>query len=403
MKAITAKISPPSQKERSPYFYLAIIVFSYMVVGINMYRLQPILPTIMETLGVAENAAGFLVTCGTIMSVFLTIPSGMLVRKIGIHQAGRIGLLLLFAGSLLGSFFTSYGIIVCVQLIAGTGGALLTVVFPSFISRLFGQRNTLPMGIYNAGQTAAQFLAFNLLPRMTSIGNIKPAWLLTLGVSFLAFAFWVRYTRQAAAIEEPQAQGEERSQETRSILSNGRAVRLAIGGFFNMLSTSCMLGYLSTYLVLERGMMLEQAAGLCSLNALVALACSLGSCAFVQRFGKSKWVYLISIILMSALRVLQVWVPDGLALAAIVILQGLPAMGTTLIHAAAPQRARNLQEQPSVIALVTTGTMSGMAIGSSFFGSLVSTVGYTNAFLILAAVSFLSLIGMMEKSENQTI
>ena len=73
-----------AQKKRiSPYIYLIIIVLSYLTAGFCQYRLQPILTYMMQGMQIDEGKAGVLVSALSILSIFLAVPFGVMMGKIG--------------------------------------------------------------------------------------------------------------------------------------------------------------------------------------------------------------------------------------------------------------------------------------------------------------------------------
>ena len=109
-----------AQKKRiSPYIYLIIIVLSYLTAGFCQYRLQPILTYMMQGMQIDEGKAGVLVSALSILSIFLAVPFGVMMGKIGPRRTGIFAMILIIAGSLVGVFGTkSYTVMFLSQLVA---------------------------------------------------------------------------------------------------------------------------------------------------------------------------------------------------------------------------------------------------------------------------------------------
>ena len=148
-----------AQKKRiSPYIYLIIIVLSYLTAGFCQYRLQPILTYMMQGMQIDEGKAGVLVSALSILSIFLAVPFGVMMGKIGPRRTGIFAMILIIAGSLVGVFGTkSYTVMFLSQLVVGAGTCATGILGPYVIACLFapelrGRAN----GIYITGGTIAQ-------------------------------------------------------------------------------------------------------------------------------------------------------------------------------------------------------------------------------------------------------
>ena len=128
-----------AQKKRiSPYIYLIIIVLSYLTAGFCQYRLQPILTYMMQGMQIDEGKAGVLVSALSILSIFLAVPFGVMMGKIGPRRTGIFAMILIIAGSLVGVFGTkSYTVMFLSQLVVGAGTCATGILGPYVIACLF--------------------------------------------------------------------------------------------------------------------------------------------------------------------------------------------------------------------------------------------------------------------------
>jgi predicted MFS family arabinose efflux permease len=387
-----------------PWFYLFLVFFTYFLAGFNTYRLQPILPTVMETLNVDVVSAGGLISSATFLNIFLTLPVGLFIAKIGIRVAGLLSIILLLIGSIIGSFLVGYTPVIIAQAVAGIGNVFVVVSGPVFISLLFSRKgHSTAMGIFTSALTAAQFATFTMLPNITVPGNINPAWRVSLVLILVDALLWLVFVNKkmvASLIKKQETLGtnnkdDEGSHFIRDTLKNMSVWQLSIGLFFFMLCAIGVLGYLPSYLVTERGMELSRASLLCSFNALLGLICAIGAGVLADRFKTHKWIYLGAVLVMSSMRFLQPTVPMGIFLFAITILQGVPAAGPGMVFSAVTSLVKNPKQKSIATSIVMTGFLCGTALGPLFFGSLVRSLGYTTSFYILIPLCLLGLIGML--------
>lgn len=373
--------------------HLILLMLCYCAAGMNLYKIQPMLPSVMATLDIGESMAGALISAGSVASIFLILPFGSLLNRWGFRKSGLLGLALGLLGSLIGCLSQSFPVLLLSQTTASCGNAMFAVLGPSMIAQTFpNQHRTMAMTLYTLAQTAAQFLMYNLIPRMTGPGHIAPAWYLTSAVTAILLAVWLAWMRPA---EPAGPSGELRESYFTALKRCPGAGQMAVGGFFYMLSAMCALSFLPAYLTAERGMDLAAGASLVSVADLVGIAFAFLGAYLADRLGSRKWIYFALVVVMSALRVLQVTVPGGALLFLVVAMQGIPAGGTSLLLATVPVYASTPAERTASISLINTASMAGVFLSSILFGSLVSAWGYTPAFLLIAPVTLLALIGMM--------
>ena len=251
-----------AQKKRiSPYIYLIIIVLSYLTAGFCQYRLQPILTYMMQGMQIDEGKAGVLVSALSILSIFLAVPFGVMMGKIGPRRTGIFAMILIIAGSLVGVFGTkSYTVMFLSQLVVGAGTCATGILGPYVIACLFapelrGRAN----GIYITGGTIAQLVMYNLVPRITTAENIAPAWWFTIGYSVVMLVVWVIFITDEVA--PPMGKNGSGAPKIRFLeaIRDKNVLQLAIGGLFFMMSTMAIMSFAPTFLVVD-GLALERVA-----------------------------------------------------------------------------------------------------------------------------------------------
>jgi MFS family permease len=397
----------------SPWFYLGIICFANFLCGFNTGRLLPIITRLMENLHIDIGQAGILMSSSTILNIFITIPLGFFVGKIGVVKGGYISLGALFIGSLIGSFLGKYFFIFTAQLIGGIGYAMMAVTGPTFISLLFDRKRVATaMSFFVGGNMMGQFLAFLILPLVTTDNYIAPAWFGTFCFSIIIMLLWIFFMKSSLvsdlkAMADRNIQsgiaGESGKNESCAVneipsLKNKKVWQVTVGTFFSIASVISVLSFLTAYLV-ERGMTLEFSSSLVGFSYVVAFVSSITAGRLSDKFQTFKWVYLASIAVMTLLRILQVSVPNGFFVSLIAVLQGIPALGTPLLYSAVQTLVSSSREKTIAVSMVTTGSICATAFAPMCFGYLVKDVGYFYASLFLIPVSLLGLIGIMTVKE----
>jgi MFS family permease len=300
------------------------------------------------------------------------------------------------------------------QLTGGIGYATMAVIGPTFINMLFDRKRVATaMGFFMGGAMMGQFLAFLVLPLVTTADYIAPAWIGTFALSIIVILFWLFFIKRSLIVDlMAKANGniqfkfvtKNEKNESENIaevpsLRNKKVWQIVAGAFFCIVSVVCALSFLTTYLVEERGMTLELSSSLVGFAYVVAFVFSITAGRLSDKFQTFKWVYFASTMVMVLLRILQVTVPSGFFICLIVVLQGIPALGTPLLYSAVQTLVSSTKQKTIAVSMVTTGSICGTALGPICFGYLVREAGYFYSSLVLIPVSLLALIGMMTIKE----
>lgn len=330
------------KRQLSPYFYLLILILQYLTAGFCQYKLQPILTYLMEGMSISEASAGFLVSALSILSVVLAIPFGVLMGKIGPRRTGILATLVTIAGSLLGTFFTTnYVMLFISQLIVGIGICGTSILGPYIIACLFkpelrGRAN----GWYITGGTIAQLLMYNLVPRITSVSDVTPAWWFTTIYGIVILVIWVLFITDEVAPPMNQEAVEKEEKESHKLglvdaLKDPKVLQLCIGGFAFMMSTMAVLSFTPTYLTLGRNYDPVTASSLVSVAAIVgAFSTAIGG-TLSDLLKTRKWIYFGALMWMCISRILIVVLPDGILLNLVIWGQGIPSVAMGLIYTVA--------------------------------------------------------------------
>lgn len=388
------------KRQLSPYFYLLILILQYLTAGFCQYKLQPILTYLMEGMSISEASAGFLVSALSILSVVLAIPFGVLMGKIGPRRTGILATLVTIAGSLLGTFFTTnYVMLFISQLIIGIGICGTSILGPYIIACLFkpelrGRAN----GWYITGGTIAQLLMYNLVPRITSVSDVTPAWWFTTVYGIVILVIWVLFITDEVAPPMNQEAVEKEEKESHKLglvdaLKDPKVLQLCIGGFAFMMSTMAVLSFTPTYLTLGRNYDPVTASSLVSVAAIVgAFSTAIGG-TLSDLLKTRKWIYFGALMWMCISRILIVVLPDGILLNLVIWGQGIPSVAMGLIYTVAGE---NIAPEKASVGMSAINMFIGLGglFATALFGVFADALGYTLTFVIFAVITLFGLIGV---------
>lgn len=387
-----------TRKKLNPYIYIIIMILFYMGYGNCQYKISPILTYLMEGMNIGTDLGGLLTSTVNVLGIFITIPLGILMNKIGPRKIGIFGMGVLLIGSLLGTFFTtSFPVMLVSQLIVGAGGAAITIACPYVIACLFdpsmrGKAN----GAYIMAGTLSQLFMYNVVPRIVTETNVAPAWWLTNIWAVVMLIVWMLTINDEVA---PPA-GDEAGNSptliaTLKSLVDFRMLKFFIGGMFMMASAVAVLAMTPAYLVAERGMDVTAASALTSVAALVGAICSLVGGWLSDVLHTRKWLFVICFAWMAISRVLIAFLPAGFGLNLCIWLQGIPSITMGLFYTAGSDVIEK-ENYAMCCSVLSTGTKIGSFFGATIFGIIAATaIGYQGAFIVFGVISLVPLVCMV--------
>ena len=387
-----------TKKKLNPYVYIVIMILFFMTYGNCQYKISAILPALMEGMGVGTDKGGLLSSSVNLLGIFITIPLGVVMNKLGPRKMGFFGIAMVLVGSLLGTFFTTnfYVILAC-QLIVGAGGAGISIACPYVIACLFvpemrGKAN----GAYIMAGTLSQLLMLNLMPRIISATSVVPAWWFTNIWAIVMMIIWMlTITDEVAPPAGSAGQKGPSLGTTLKALGDPKILRFFIGGMFMMASAGAVLQMTPTFLVEAKGMDMTTAGSLVSVCALVGAICSLVGGWLSDVLGTRKWLFVICFIWLAVSRVLIAVLPAGMALNICIWLQGIPSITMGLFYTAGSDVVPK-EDYAMCCSALSTGTKIGSFFGATIFGILAaSVIGYSGAYITFAVVSIVPLICMV--------
>lgn len=387
--------------------YLGLLMLAYVIVGINTYRLQPVLTTLMDYLSADTSRIGFLMSLCTFVTLCLAIPFGVTLPRLGCRRAMILAVFLEIAGSVIGFLFPTYGGIAVSQILFGLTNTIATVCAPYLLQMVYDKKEfSVTVGYLNACQTVGMAAAFLILPLLLAGNAVPQVWFFTVIPSGLLLLTWIPAMNRGAELALQQ-RADARQQEGVSAREKGEgegkkgALSLkktetwlaAASTFFIMFSAGAVLNFASSFLTAVRGIPEGTAARIVLSSAVVGMVCSAFVGIVCNQAGR-RIVFIAIVIILALLRLLMVVTPTGILLNLVIALQGVPAAGIVVINTLVPDLCPSVKQRPLVISMISTASMAGMCLSSIVFGMMIRWWGYDRAFLVMVPVSLLALVGV---------
>lgn len=387
--------------------YLGLLMLAYVIVGINTYRLQPVLTTLMDYLSADTSRIGFLMSLCTFVTLCLAIPFGVTLPRLGCRRAMILAVFLEIAGSVIGFLFPTYGGIAVSQILFGLTNTMATVCAPYLLQMVYDKKDfSVTVGYLNACQTVGMAAAFLILPLFLAGNAVPQVWFFTVIPSGLLLLTWIPAMNRGAELALQQ-RADARQQEGVSVrekeegegkkgalsLKKTETWLAAASTFFIMFSAGAVLNFASSFLTTVRGIPEGTAARIVLSSAVVGMVCSAFVGIVCNQAGR-RIVFIAIVIILALLRLLMVVTPTGILLNLVMALQGVPAAGIVVINTLVPDLCPSVEQRPLVISMISTASMAGMCLSSIVFGMMIRWWGYDRAFLVMVPVSLLALVGV---------
>lgn len=387
--------------------YLGLLMLAYVIVGINTYRLQPVLTTLMDYLSADTSRIGFLMSLCTFVTLCLAIPFGVTLPRLGCRRAMILAVFLEIAGSVIGFLFPTYGGIAVSQILFGLTNTMVTVCAPYLLQMVYDKKEfSVTVGYLNACQTVGMAAAFLILPLFLAGNAVPQVWFFTVIPSGLLLLTWIPAMNRGAELalqqradarqqEGVSAREKEEGEGKKGDLSLKKTETwlAAVSTFFIMFSAGAVLNFASSFLTAVRGIPEGTAARIVLSSAVVGMVCSAFVGIVCNQAGR-RIVFIAIVIILALLRLLMVVTPTGILLNLVIALQGVPAAGIVVINTLVPDLCPSVKQRPLVISMISTASMAGMCLSSIVFGMMIRWWGYDRAFLVMVPVSLLALVGV---------
>lgn len=147
------------------------LAYTEMFIAIlSIQFLPPLIPTIMQHLKLNYAECGLLMGIVSLSGIFLCIPIGLFIDKIGFNKVTIISLLLTIFGNYGISVSTSFYLLMSLRFVSGIGIMSLAIITPSILIKYFEHKEIgLPMGIFNTAVPVGTILAYSLIGKLSEL------------------------------------------------------------------------------------------------------------------------------------------------------------------------------------------------------------------------------------------
>ena len=382
---------PPS---RMAWLILAVLLLFSIAAPLNQFKVPPIMPVLMEALGLSVGGAGLIMSVYAVTGLILALPAGLIFQRAGYRVTGILAGGSIVIGASLGALSAGTGGLLISRVIEGIGTGFMAVLAPAIIAQWFvARRRGTAMGIWATWVPVGTAAMLLVGPALAQAAGWRAVWWFGAGYALVVTALYLAFVRPAPIRTAKPSVAEPGLGVTSAQVLHNRTIWLLAAAFGAFCMAAVGLGtYMPTFLNAERGLPLGQAALISSIPTIVTIFSAPAGGALSDRIGSRKKPYLVgmaaAILLLPLTGALS-----GAWLIILVVVSGIVlGIVPTNIFAAAVEATGDERQGGMAMAVIMVGQNAGMLLGPIVFGALAEQSGWPAAFASLAVMSALGLL-----------
>lgn len=228
----------PKKAKNSRWELLVIGTAIYFVFGLISAAIAVMVTPIRIELDLSYTQMGVILGSWQLVYIFVALPLGVAIDKMGLKRALLIGALLISASALLRALSTDFWSLLASVGVFGIGGPIVSIGLPKLVATWFpAGKRTLPTGVYVTGTAlgAAVALAGTQSVLMPLFAGWRGAYL-AMGAVGLVIAtwWWIRANDMQVNVAEPVGMT---ARQIRGVLSSPAVLLIACIGFSGFMLT----------------------------------------------------------------------------------------------------------------------------------------------------------------------
>lgn len=361
---------------------LAVVMAAGVAGPFNQFKVPPVMPVLMDSLGIDLTYAGALMSIFAITGLITALPAGLVLLRLGLKLTGLIAILFMLGGTLLGAVAGRYSLLFISRLVEGVGLGLIAVIGPAAISAWYPEeRRGFPMGIWATWVSLGSLLIYNLAPPVKSAGGWQSVWWMSAGLTAAAaILFFILFREPSQDLSiRPKHKTVGSPAYIKALSRPGIWLLSFAFGCFNFAIIGVIATYYPTYLKSIQGYDLAGASLVTSIKMIVVIATAPLIGWVVDRIGSPRKITLWSFIAIAAFMALPFSISGWMIPASMVLLGILAGAIPTCIFTSIPEIVG--WEAPAGIGMgvILIGQNLGQLLGPVVFGQLVQTIGWMPA------------------------
>ena len=385
---------PLGSKNRlqSPWLILIVVLLTSIAASLNQFKVPPVMPLLMEAFNQSVGRAGLLMSVFAITGLFLAIPAGFILQRLGYRRTGLMAVFFLILGAGIGTLSNGMDLMLASRFIEGLGLSFMAVVAPAIIALWFAaEKRGMAMGIWAVWVPLGSTIMFMLAPFLAGYWGWQGVWsfgFFYTAVIGLFFYLFIRPNPRLLSNQSNPAPARGMIRENLSGVLGNRNLWLISFLFccFNFVYIA-FITWAPTFLHQIRHTSIAHADLLVSATSILAIVAGPTAGWISDAIGSRKVICAIPLVLMAFLFPLNFSASEGLFLVLAIATGFLAGFVPTGVFSAGVEVLRDERLAGMAMAVIQIGQNSGMLLGPLVFGWVVQSWGWQTAFWILAPIS----------------
>lgn len=392
-------------KKISPGLVLFMMLMSMTAGAMCLNKVAPIVPVLTESMGLTgAGQAGLLISVFVFSGIFLAIPSGVIIAKLGYYKTGIIALGAILAGSVVGALDWGYAVMLGSRIVEGVGLILLMTLGPAAVASSFDdKRRGSAMGLLMCFMAFGQIAMFNLAPRIAETGAWENVWWFTAAYALVFLVVWIIALRNLdaslAAAAAPSDAGQDGTAAdaapaklfSKDVFLNKGVWLIGITLMVYLIAEQGVISFLPTYLAEVRGMDAAMASSIVSIAPLVGIPVGIIAGMVSDKMGSRKKPLGVLMLASAVTYALMPTFPTGVFIV-LVVLFGIAVMGIVGLCFSAVAELVPPAQGDMAVALLNTFQWVGIFLSSSLVGLLIEAVGWDVAFYLMVPLTLVGVV-----------
>ncbi|MFZ3100971.1 MAG: MFS transporter [Desulfitobacteriaceae bacterium] len=384
---------------------LVVLTLSQTVMSMGAYAWGSVAPFLRTEFHLSLGELGLFTSAMYLSSVFIAIPSGLFVDRMGARRFLLICLAVMGGSFVLYVLAGGYEVVLILAFVGGIGYGMINQVSVKGISVWFNKKfRATAMGIKQTGVTLGGAISGVMMPFLAFHYGWRVAFLISgllmLGTFVISLVIYREQPEDGGA-DERVGQGQAYRQaglgkgSLRQMFTNPALLILSAISFFMGLSQVSITSFLVLYFKQEVGFSLAMSGITLTVLMVTGAVGRIGWGLISDRLfqGNRRKPMFMLLLLSTISAVGMAWLPRGSSLGTVFLLVGL--MGLGFLGWNALMIVMTVEMVGGALAGVATGTMGtmvwvGMLVGSPLFGFVADVAGFAWSWLMLAFFALLS-------------
>ncbi|MEG0284201.1 MAG: MFS transporter [Erysipelotrichales bacterium] len=390
----------------------ALIYLGAFVISISQFKIAPnvVNDELTASLNASLSSIQLLSSIFAISGVFLALPGGLIMSKVGPKKLAIVLMACLGIGNIIGYFVTNnYSLLLITRILEGVSFAMFLMIAMVYIRHWFADSGSgLALGIFGTYSALAQPIIIGIAKPVVDSLGYRSLWLIIGLLAIITMVIYIFILEDVNSKDNLKAESQS-TIKVKDIFSNTKIWILA-------LAHGCMTFSLFTYLqygpkILEQyfGASNSEVTTYLSFFGIAGVVVGIAAGIIVDKTQKPAEVGIIAFVLMFIYWISMFVQGNETSFAIVMLGVGVLAMVTGTAYTAVMILASGMSKKTEVtgynVALVNTIYYAVIVIGAPLTTKVIEVYGWTIGFSMLGIISALGafLLLIFKKTNKNTL